>query len=118
MKTPSNEAYLAAELMAAAIPKYKPRPTQAAHLASELCRIGRTWKRISERLCGGEEEWGPWSDHVASLQARAQTTRQRLFERAEKMLKESPFRATVESESLHLIVHSKVRGYTEGTALL
>ncbi len=114
MKTPSNETYLAAELMAARIPRFKPRPTQAAHLATELCRIGRTWKRISERLCGGEEEWGQWSDRVASLQDRAHRSRQRLFERAEKMLKESPFKATLEAESLHLMVLTK----GEGTALL
>jgi hypothetical protein len=39
--------------------------------AQQLCAIGRRYKRVAERLCGGEEEWGPWSDGVEKAQARA-----------------------------------------------
>lgn len=67
MKQPANVVFLAAELAAAGVPS-----SRAAISADKLCRWGRTFNRISERLCGGEKEWGRWSDDVAKLQARAE----------------------------------------------
>ena len=93
---PRNVTCLAAELAAAAIPKHKPTPYRAAALASQLCYLGRSYRRLSERLCGGEEEWGRYPEAEARID-RADKRRKRLIEQAEKLCGESPFRVTIET---------------------
>lgn len=53
MKEPKNEVYLAAEL-ARVLP-----PVRAAKIAGRMCRMGRSWRKVAEDLCGGESVWGP-----------------------------------------------------------
>lgn len=117
--SPSNATCLAAELMASAIPKFKATPYRAATLATDLCALGRRYKRLSERLCGGEEEWGPYPQ-AGDRMARAEQTRGKLRERIEALVKASPFKAHVEGESLILSVVTKwgPMGREERTALL
>lgn len=116
--SPSNATCLAAELMAAAIPRFRPLPFQAAVLATDLCALGRRYKRLSERLCGGEEEWGRYPA-AGDRMARAERARGKLRERIEKMVSDSPFRAAVEGESLILLVVTiRTLGVEERTALL
>jgi hypothetical protein len=122
MKQPSNETALAAELMAAALPRFTAGPWAAASLASELCALGRTYFRLSERLCGGEDEWGP-HPHAQALIERCERRREKLRERLEALAKGSPFRLSVESDGggLGLVALSirriNGRSYTERTAL-
>jgi hypothetical protein len=106
--------------MAAAIPRYRVPPCRAAILATDLCALGRRYKRLSERLCGGEEEWGPYPK-AGELMARVEQSRTRLRERIEKLLKEAPFRAHVEGDSLIVSVVTKrgaAQDVEERTALL
>lgn len=116
---PSNETCLAAELMAAGISRFKPSPYQAASLAADLCFLGRRYKRLQERLCGGEEEWGPYP-RAGELMARVERQRDKLRGRIVTMLAGSPFKAHVEGDSLILSVVTMRRdGYPENrTALL
>jgi hypothetical protein len=124
VKQPSNEAYLAAELMAAAIPKHAPAPFRAAALASELCSLGRLYFRLSERLCGGEDEWGPMPRAQALIE-RTERRRERLSARMHAMAKESPFRLTLESDGgglgLVAVTERHIKGgsrrHSERTAL-
>jgi hypothetical protein len=122
MIQPSNQAYLAAELMAAQIPKYYPNPNAAAGLATMLCRLGRTYFRLSERLCGGEEEWGA-HPRAQALIERCEARRSRLHDTMVKHCKAAPFRVTLESDGagLGLVAittrKSGARTFTERTAL-
>lgn len=76
-----NETHLAAELAESGI-----RASMAAHYAYELCRLGRSYKRVAEKLCGGEEEWGPWSDKVEKTMARAHEQQETRVSSANLML--------------------------------
>jgi hypothetical protein len=118
--SPSNATCLAAEFMAAAIPRLRPLPYQAAVLATDLCALGRRYKRLSERLCGGEEEWGRYPE-AGDRMARAERARGKLRERIEKLVEGSPFKAHVEGESLILSVVTRrglAKDVEERTALL
>lgn len=119
LPSPSNETSLAAELMAAALPKYRPSPHAAACLATDLCAMGRRYKRMQERLCGGEEEWGPYP-RAGELMARVERSRDKLRARIETTLRGAPFRAHVEGDSLILSVVTMrgAGGIEERTALL
>lgn len=97
MKQPSNETALAAELMAAALPRFKAGPWAAASLAAELCALGRTYFRLSERLCGGEEEWGPYP-HAQALIERTERRRSKLHDRMQALAKGSPFRIKLDHD--------------------
>lgn len=77
---PKNETFLAAEL-AQVMP-----PVHAARTAVELCRIGRSYKRMAERLCGGEEQWGRWDDSVEKAQELAYASQGRRLVRARKLV--------------------------------
>lgn len=97
MKQPANVVFLAAELAAAGVPS-----ARAAITADKLCRWGRTFTRIAEKLCGGQEEWGRWSDDVAKLQARAE----RRLDTIERQCQDELVgfrRVKVQRASLHLV---------------
>lgn len=111
--TVENVTYLAAELSAAGVP-----PVRAAVLATDLCRIGRRYKRLREKLCGGEEEWGPWDTSVETLQDRANRKCDQLRERAEAMLRQACAGASVTGESLIISANTLIDGRTYTTALL
>lgn len=111
--TVKNVTYLAAELSAAGVP-----PVRAAELATDLCRIGRRYKRLKERLCGGEEEWGPWDTSVETLQERANRKCDQLRERAEAMLRQACTGTSVTGESLVICANTLIDGRTYSTALL
>lgn len=120
MKQPSNETALAAELMAAALPRFKAGPWAAASLAAELCSLGRRYFRLSERLCGGEEEWGRYPEAGERIE-RAEKRRTR---KMRKLAKESPFRVELDHDGggLGLVAHTtrrigSSRKYTERTVL-
>lgn len=98
-----NVVFLAAELTAADV-----SPARAAILACELVELGRRYKRLKEKLCGGEEEWGAWSDDVAKLQERAMRRCEEIRAKVIELLKdETRFRCVVEGDSLVLRVHSR-----------
>ena len=92
---PSNECYLSAELS-----KVVAVPGQAAHIAAELCHIGRSYRRLAERLCGGEAEWGRWSDRVEKAQSRAYNAKGSLLLRARALVAGLP--VAIEEHDLHL----------------
>lgn len=83
-KEPKNETFLAAELAQVT------RPVFAARLAEELCAIGRSYNALAERLCGGEEEWGCWSDRVERAQQRAYATQAKRITRARGLVANLP----------------------------
>ena len=87
---PSNVTCLAAELAAFAPPKWRARPFRAAALATELCALGRAYKAVSERLCGGEDTWGRYPEAGPRI-ARAEKRKAALEAKARKLLKESPY---------------------------
>ena len=98
MSEPSNTVYLAAELASVS-----GLPTRAAKAAVELCKIGRRFKRLSERLCGGEEEWGPWDERVERTQEQARALLDRLHRKAIRLVGEN--------------TGTKSKGYREGLML-
>jgi hypothetical protein len=81
-KEPSNECYLAAELAAALPPAFAKYPSRAAWIAKDLCAIGRAYKRMAEKLCGGEEDWGRWSAAVEKAQERARIAQNKRVQKA------------------------------------
>lgn len=112
---PSNATCLAAELQAS-LPRQRRShgaPYRAAVLATQLCALGRRYKRLCERLCGGEEEWGRYPAAAKRIE-RADKARERIAHKVEQLVRESPYRATVERMDLSL----KVCTGTEGTVLL
>lgn len=113
-KEPRNETYLAAEL-AQVMP-----PVRAARVALELCSIGRSYKTVAGRLCGGESEWGAWSDKVGKAQERAYTANARRITKARALVAGWPVR--IEVEGLFMKAFTiKGRGMSAhkyGTALL
>jgi hypothetical protein len=101
-KEPANVVFLAAELARWGT---MPSPTmissnRCAYAATEACAIGRSFTRIAEKLCGGEEEWGRWSEAVERAQARAERRKEKLRATATALL--DPFGCKVTGESLHL----------------
>jgi hypothetical protein len=82
---PCTEATLAAELYAARLAGYHVTPYGAAKYAAEFVRLGRSYRRLSERLCNEPDEGG-----------KVAKRRERVRERAEALLKEGAFRAEVE----------------------
>lgn len=109
-KEPANETYLAAEL-ALVMP-----PARAANTAVELCRIGRAYKRMAERLCGGEEEWGVWSTGVEKAQERARIAQAKRETAARAMVVGLPVNVFV-SPSSGLLLMCETKGVHK-TALL
>jgi hypothetical protein len=80
VKETKNETFLAAEFAACGVP-----PGKSAIAATDLCAMGRRYFRLSERLCGGEEEWGPQPEAQGRIE-KAEARRTRLGERiAEKL---------------------------------
>lgn len=113
MKNPKNETCLAAELQSVRKKSANGSPFQAAVLAMRLCAIGRSYKRLAERLCGGEEEWGRHPEAQCRIEA-AEKRLEALEAKARSLLAESPFDAKLFAVSLHLAVQC---GY-ETTALI
>lgn len=114
MKEPRNEVYLAAEL-AQVMP-----PVRAARVAVELCAIGRSYETVAERLCGGEEEWGPWSDRVSAAQEKAFAANAKRVTRARALVAGLPVQITSEGLLMRALT-TKGRGrskVTMSTALL
>jgi len=114
MKQPSNETCLAAELMRFAPPRFRVTPFRAAHTAALLCALGRRYRRLSERLCGGEEEWGRYPDAGVRL-TRAEKRRDAIADKAALILEQSPFPKAVLA---HGDLCLKVTHPGEETALL
>lgn len=107
-KEPVNETFLAAELAYAA-PSRRRRQfcgPRCAYVARELCALGRRYNRLSERLCGGEEEWGRWSEAVERRQEEAHATLAKIEKRAAEVLKPWGRNARLERGDLHLAVCS------------
>lgn len=116
-KEPKNETFLAAELGQVT------RPVFAARLAAELCAIGRSYKAVAERLRGGEQEWGPWSDRVAKAQERAYAAQAKRITKARGLIAGLPVVVDVSAGSGLILVcrTTKGRGRTRvsfDTALL
>lgn len=109
-KEPANETYLAAEL-AQVMP-----PARAAITAQALCAIGRTYKRVAERLCGGEAEWGSWSDNVEAMQEKARKAQGRRIGMAASHVVGLPVKVYV-SPGSGLILMCETKGVHK-TALL
>jgi hypothetical protein len=109
-KEPKNETYLAAEL-ALVMP-----PARAAMTAVELCKIGRAYKRMAEKLCGGSEEWGDWNDDVGKAQERAFDNNRRRVQKAAAQVVGLPVKIYV-SESSGLLLMCETKGIHK-TALL
>jgi hypothetical protein len=109
-KEPKNETYLAAEL-ALVMP-----PGRAAITARELCRIGRSYKRVAERLCGGVEEWGDWSKRVEKAQERCRKQQYNREVNAGALVFGLPVKVYV-SESSGLLLMCETKGVHK-TALL
>lgn len=114
-----NVTYLAAELASIGVGS-----TRAAKTATELCRLGRSYKRLSERLCGGEDEWGP-HPQAQELIERAKKQRARIGERAREVLRAAlaswnvePTKAfVVASEGVCLSVSTPSSGLPNNTIL-
>ena len=114
MSEPSNVVYLAAELASAGAGS-----TRAAKAAVELCKLGRRYRRLSERLCGGEEEWEPWDDRVARLQEQAQALLFRLHRKAMRIAFEAAGdNSKILNEGLLLKAETVANGIKLVTALL
>lgn len=92
---PKNETFLAAELAAIGI-----APGRAAIAAHELCKMGRRYFRLSERLCGGEDEWGP-HPHAQARIERAEKARSRLRKRIELRALDVDPKASLAGETKH-----------------
>jgi hypothetical protein len=90
-----NVVHLAAEL--ASTPGAS--SFRAAALATELCHLGARYFRLSERLCGGEEEWGPYPGAKALIE-RTERARERLLERAVGLLCEAAIGGEIEIHDL------------------
>lgn len=107
-KEPSNETFLAAELAYAAPSRQRRQFSGArcAYIASELCALGRRYKRLAEKLCGGEEDWGPWCTDVEQAQAGARNAMTELEKRAADALKPWGRNARLERVDLCIAVCS------------
>lgn len=116
MKQPSNETALAAELMAAALPKFKAGPWAAASLASELCALGRQYKRLSERLSGGEETWGRYPEAGKRIE-RAEKRRSRIGDKMRELAYGSPFRLKIDFDAGLIAVASTQRRIHAGRTI-
>lgn len=85
---PECAVFLAAELFANVVPRYKraTSPAKAAYLAHELCRLGRRYFKLSELLCSYPDEYG-WEKR-----------RERIGEKMRKLCDESPFNVELDSD--------------------
>ncbi len=70
MSQPKNETFLAAELAACGVP-----PGRAALTAHELCRLGRRYFRLSERLCNEPDD----DEKTAKARSRVRERAERVF---------------------------------------
>lgn len=113
MKEPSNETYLSAELCLVL-----QQPVKAARLAQELCRIGRRYLSLSERI---RNEPDPEEKLVKA--------RQKAHDRATKAISETlgtvckgvdpePIWVEQSDGGLHLVCHSETRELACSTVLL
>lgn len=119
---PSNEAYLAVELWAACNGKLGAQrmlPGRVARIAAELCALGRAYRNLSTRLCGGQEEWGPHPEGQVRYE-RALERRARVREKAVELIKPwGAGRAWIDTSSGMLLhVHTKSGGYPHDTVAL
>jgi hypothetical protein len=111
MKQPANETCLAVELWLARrdTRNGSVTPFGAAKIAAELCRLGRRFKALSERLCNEPDPTG-----------RTGRSRDAVTKGILKLCE--PFHAVPDSHSSGLIVILRTKGPgsrgTEETALL
>ena len=91
-----NVTYLAAELTRA-------NPSKGSHVcaavATELCKLGGRYFRLSEKLCGGEEQWGRYPEAAKRI-ARAEKARERLLGQALGLLVECSLNGDIEPRDL------------------
>ncbi len=106
---PKNETFLAAELASIGV-----HPVKAAIAAHDLCKMGRRYKRLAERLCGGEEEWGP-QPRADYLIARAEKAKVKLRERICQRLEDCWFDHVQKARSPTLTGDSLILSVQSGT---
>ena len=119
MAEPKNETHLAAELYAAR-PNKMVTPGRCAMVAAELCALGRTYKRLSERLCGGEEEWGRYPGAESRI-AACERRRDRVHAKIDELVKPWGKRASVDHDGgglLRVVETRASNGLRYKTALL
>lgn len=84
------------------------------HAPQSLCSLGRAYTAVAERLCGGEDVWGPYPGAGPRIEA-AEKRKARI--RAQAVAAIQGFkRMAITGESLHLNLEITLgRGFRERT---